>query len=73
MIEAGNFDLDGTLIQAEKLKATSYAHAAVELFRVRSMKTKLSMLSEMWSDSRDVRWQKLWLISSTSLFGHRTQ
>ena len=25
------FDLDGTLVQTEKLKAQSYAHAAIEL------------------------------------------
>ena len=31
MIEAVIFDLDGTLVQTEKLKALSYAKAAVEL------------------------------------------
>lgn len=31
MIEAAIFDLDGTLVQTEKLKAISYARAAVEL------------------------------------------
>ena len=31
MIRAMIFDLDGTLVQTEKLKATSYARAAVEL------------------------------------------
>ena len=31
MIEAVVFDLDGTLVQTEKLKALSYARAAVEL------------------------------------------
>lgn len=31
MIRAMIFDLDGTLVQTERLKALSYAHAAVEL------------------------------------------
>jgi beta-phosphoglucomutase len=31
MIKAMIFDLDGTLVQTEKLKALSYARAAVEL------------------------------------------
>jgi len=31
MIRATIFDLDGTLVQTERLKALSYAHAAVEL------------------------------------------
>ncbi|MGB0387003.1 MAG: HAD hydrolase-like protein [Ardenticatenaceae bacterium] len=31
MINAMIFDLDGTLVQTEKLKALSYAKAAVEL------------------------------------------
>jgi beta-phosphoglucomutase len=31
MIQAMIFDLDGTLVQTEKLKALSYARAAVEL------------------------------------------
>ncbi len=31
MIQAMIFDLDGTLVQTERLKAISYAHAAVEL------------------------------------------
>ena len=31
MIQAMIFDLDGTLVQTEKLKAISYARAAVEL------------------------------------------
>ena len=31
MIPATIFDLDGTLVQTERLKALSYAHAAVEL------------------------------------------
>ena len=31
MIEAMIFDLDGTLVQTEKLKALSYARAAMEL------------------------------------------
>lgn len=31
MIEAMIFDLDGTLVQTEKLKALSYAKAAIEL------------------------------------------
>jgi beta-phosphoglucomutase len=31
MIQAMVFDLDGTLAQTERLKALSYAHAAVEL------------------------------------------
>jgi beta-phosphoglucomutase len=31
MIRAMIFDLDGTLVQTERLKALSYAHATVEL------------------------------------------
>ena len=31
MIQAMIFDLDGTLVQTEKLKALSYAKAAVQL------------------------------------------
>ena len=31
MIQAMIFDLDGTLVQTERLKALSYARAAVEL------------------------------------------
>jgi beta-phosphoglucomutase len=31
MIKAMLFDLDGTLVQTERLKALSYAHAAIEL------------------------------------------
>ena len=31
MIQAMIFDLDGTLVQTERLKAHSYARAAVEL------------------------------------------
>ena len=31
MIHAMIFDLDGTLVQTERLKALSYAHAAKEL------------------------------------------
>ena len=31
MIRAMIFDLDGTLVQTEQLKALSHAHAAVEL------------------------------------------
>ncbi len=31
MVKAMIFDLDGTLVQTEKLKALSYARAAVEL------------------------------------------
>ncbi len=32
MIQAMIFDLDGALVQAEKLKAPSYAKAAIDLF-----------------------------------------
>ena len=32
MIRAMIFDLDGTLVQTERLKAVSYARAAVELY-----------------------------------------
>jgi beta-phosphoglucomutase-like phosphatase (HAD superfamily) len=56
MIRAFVFDLDGTLVETEELKALSYARAAAELCPDLN-EAEVSRPSRIWSASRDRRSQ----------------
>lgn len=73
MIRAMIFDLDGTLVQTEKLKALSYARAAVQLCprditeaEVIEMPSTLSLLVMTWSTVSPTQKSTCWWHASSA-------